>query len=498
MVSQPSLGGVTSAAPERGADRGRLVGLGAMGGLVAIGIGLIVASPRGEAPPPISLTSGDVAAKAAQPDARGNEALALAASLPAAPAQRPPPAWRVSNLKVDGSVEVTEGAFGKNGLVAALTQAGVPRPEIKRLARAFEGIRHIDRPSATDTFVVARDKAKGTVVAFEYATSPMDVWQARADDASPESRIVAKKLDMFIEHKRVAAGLVVSADLAKAITSSGLRPEIVDAVDEALEGHVEPGSIRAGARMRIAATEDWVEGTFARVKVDAIEFVPSSQSGHAGTPLRIYYYERDREAGGSPRRAPAPGFYDAKGKQPYRGAFRSPLTLARVTSRFNPKRMHPVLHTVMPHQGVDFGASTGTPVYASAAGTVIVAGNGGPCGNMVEIQHGGGITTIYCHLKGFAQGLRSGQKVEPRQLVGYVGQTGRVTGPHLHFGVKKNGAFIDPLKLKMDGVRVLPPSDRDAFAKRRTELDVVIDGVALPSAADVPEDNEEDKDLHAD
>jgi murein DD-endopeptidase MepM/ murein hydrolase activator NlpD len=508
-ASQPSLSGGGSASTQT-KDRGRVVGLGAMGALVAVGIGLIVASPRKtvDAPPALARMNADVRSQGPKPSSENLEAanlqaaaIAISANIPSAPAPspRPPPVWRVSSLKVDGNVEVAEGTFGKNGLVTALTQAGVPRPEIKRIAHAFEGIRRIDRPSPTDAFVVARDKSKNTIVAFEYATSPLDVWQARADDASPDSRIVAKKLDLWVEHKRVASGLVVSADLAKAITSSGLRPEIVEAVDDALEGHIEAGSIRAGARMRIAATEDWVDGTFARVKVDAIEFVPTQTQGgdRKTSPLRIYFYERDRENGGSARRAPAPGFYDAKGKQPYRGAFRSPLALARVTSRFNPKRMHPVLHTVMPHQGVDFGATTGTPVYASAAGTVQVAGNGGPCGNMVEIEHGGGVATVYCHLKGFAQGLRAGQKVEPRQLVGYVGQTGRVTGPHLHFGVKKNGTFIDPLALKMDGVRVLPPIDRDAFNRRRADLDAVIDGVALPSAADVPEENE-DKDLHGD
>lgn len=498
-ASQPNLAG--GSATTRATDRGRIVGLGAMAALIAVGIGLIVASPRKAEPPPsLAIMNPDVATKGAateKGEAASLPAVSISASVPPKSAPRPPPAWRVANLKVDGGVEVVEGTFGKNGLVNALVQAGVPRPEIKRLSHAFEGIRRIDRPASTDSFVVAKDKSKNTVVAFEYATSPMDIWQARADDASPDSRIVAKKLDLWVEHKRVASGLVVSADLAKAITSSGLRPEIVDAVDDALEGHVEPGSIRAGVRMRIAATEDWVEGTFARVKVDAIEFVPTQIQDHKGSPLRIYFYERDRESGGASRRAPAPGFYDAKGKQPYRGAFRSPLALARVTSRFNPKRMHPVLHTVMPHQGVDFGASTGTPVYASGAGTVLVAGNGGPCGNMVEIEHGGGIATVYCHLKGFAQGLRAGQKVEPRQLVGYVGQTGRVTGPHLHFGVKKNGTFIDPLALKMDGVRVLPPVDRDAFNRRRSDLDALIDGVALPSAADVPEENE-DKDLHED
>jgi hypothetical protein len=157
--------------------------------------------------------------------------------------------------------------------------------------------------------------------------------------------------------------------------------------------------------------------------------------------------------------------------------------------------MHPVLHVVMPHNGIDFGASTGTPVFASAQGTVHSAGDGGPCGNMVQIEHTNGLTTAYCHLSRFAPGLHPGQHVEARQLVGYVGQTGRATGPHLHFAVKRGGNFIDPMGLKMDGVRTLPPADRDAFAKRRAELDPVIDALALPSADGVADkDDKDDKD----
>src|SRR6185369_5845497 len=115
----------------------------------------------------------------------------------------PPPIWRVANLKGDANVEVSEGTFGKNGLVESLTKAGLPRTEIKRLAHAFDGLRRIDRPAATDSFVFAKDKAKGTVVAFEYISSPLDVWQARSDGT--DDRFIAKKLDVYVEHKRVAS-----------------------------------------------------------------------------------------------------------------------------------------------------------------------------------------------------------------------------------------------------------------------------------------------------
>lgn len=488
-------------------DRGKTIAVGAMGALILVGIGLIAISARKStgADPALVLTGADLVTSVDAGKDTADETTKKDSSEIAKPVAldilrsasppnvvRPPPVWRVSSLRDDPSVEVTEGTFGKRGFVVALTQAGLSRSEIKRVAHAFEGARKVERPRETDGFVFAKDKSKGSVVAFEVATSPFDVWQARADESDPDKRIVVRKLDLFVEHRRVSSGLAVGADLAKAIAVAGLRPEIVDAASDALEGHVDPGAIRAGVRMRVAATEDWVEGTFARVKVDAIEFVPKS-----GAPIRVYRYERDpAEVEGSSRRAPLAGFYDSKGRQPYHGQFRSPLPLARVTSRFNPKRMHPVLKVIMPHNGVDFGGASGTPVYASAAGTVITAGNGGPCGNMVEIDHGGGITTAYCHLKAFAQGLHSGQKVEARQHIGYVGQTGRVTGPHLHFVVKKNGVFVDPLAMKMDGVRVLPPADRDAFARKRGELDAVIDGVLLPSVTDIPDEND-DKDLHA-
>jgi murein DD-endopeptidase MepM/ murein hydrolase activator NlpD len=102
---------------------------------------------------------------------------------------------------------------------------------------------------------------------------------------------------------------------------------------------------------------------------------------------------------------------------------------------------------------------------------------------MVQVKHPNGLITAYCHLQRFAAGLHPGQHLDIRQLVGYVGQTGRATGPHLHFAVKRGAIFVDPLALKLDGVRVLPADQREEFAKTRVELDGVLDGVPLPSAA---------------
>jgi murein DD-endopeptidase MepM/ murein hydrolase activator NlpD len=177
------------------------------------------------------------------------------------------------------------------------------------------------------------------------------------------------------------------------------------------------------------------------------------------------------------------GWYDAKGRQPYRGGWHLPVPLTRIASRFNPHRMHPVLHIVMPHNGIDLAAPAGAPVYATAAGVVVSVGPAGPCGNMVEIEHPGGITSVYCHLSRFASGLHAGQHVEGRQLIAYVGQTGRVTGPHLHFGIKKNGVFVDPMTLRLDSVRTISRGKREEFDHLRAELDAELDAIPLPAAS---------------
>jgi murein DD-endopeptidase MepM/ murein hydrolase activator NlpD len=261
------------------------------------------------------------------------------------------------------------------------------------------------------------------------------------------------------------------ASLAKAGFDVGTEKNgdsIVTMLDDALDGHAELADIRPGARLRIVATEERIEGNFVRYgEVDAVEYFPAS--AHA-QPVRTYYSPASK------------GYFDAKGRQPTHGGWRMPIPLARISSRFNPHRMHPVLHTIMPHNGVDFSAPPGTPIYSTAAGTVIVAGDGGPCGNMVKIEHSNGLVSAYCHMSRFAAGLHVGEHVESRQLVGYVGSTGRATGPHLHFAIKRGEAFIDPLSLKLDGVRLVPVANRDDFEAARKDLDAALDAIPLPAA----------------
>ncbi|WP_394837803.1 peptidoglycan DD-metalloendopeptidase family protein [Pendulispora rubella] len=452
--------------------------LAAIVGLVLIAAYFIFVAPfRSKAPVPSASLATGSASPSASPSAAAPEATVSSPT-----SQRPntphEPQWRIAKLAQDKSIEIVEAAVGKRPLVTALAASGVNRNEAQRIFNSFRNVRNFNRALPKHTFIVARKKGKTHVLAFEYVESPSQIWQARESELGV---LEGKKLELAVEEKHVTAGFPVEGDLRESVKKAGFDPSLLESLDDALDGHAELAEVRPGARLRVIATEERIDGAFTRyTDINAVEYFPAP-SGKAGAepaaPIRVYHYVNDRRAR---------GYYDAAGKRPYRGGWRAPLPGSRISSRFNPKRKHPTLHIVIPHNGVDFAAPSGTPVYASADGVVKHAGDGGPCGNMVQIEHKNGLISSYCHLSRFAAGLHAGENVDARQLVGYVGQTGRATGPHLHFAVKRRGAFIDPLSLKLDGVRVLPSFARAEFDEERKRLDTELDGIGLPAGAEPP------------
>ena len=157
--------------------------------------------------------------------------------------------------------------------------------------------------------------------------------------------------------------------------------------------------------------------------------------------LEIYWYE-PKEGSGE--------FYNAKGESVRKDLLRTPLHVVRVTSGFG-MRKHPILGYSKMHKGVDFAASTGTPILASGSGVVEFAGKKGGYGNFIKIRHNGQYETAYAHLSRFAKGISQGDKVKQGQVIGYVGSTGRATGPHLHYEVIADGKNMNPMKLKFAG-----------------------------------------------
>jgi murein DD-endopeptidase MepM/ murein hydrolase activator NlpD len=176
------------------------------------------------------------------------------------------------------------------------------------------------------------------------------------------------------------------------------------------------------------------------------------------------------------------GFFDPSGKSARKALLRTPVDGARLSSGYG-RRKHPILGYTRMHKGVDFAAPKGTPIYAAGSGTIEVAGRNGGYGKYVRIRHNGSYSTAYAHMKGFANGISKGARVKQGQVIGYVGSTGRSTGPHLHYEVIRDGRQINPMKVKMPAGPKLKGKELERFLAHVAETDLRF--AALGESVDV-------------
>lgn len=175
------------------------------------------------------------------------------------------------------------------------------------------------------------------------------------------------------------------------------------------------------------------------------------------------------------------GYYSLDGSNRAKAFLRSPVEFSRVSSGFG-RRFHPIFQNWRAHTGVDFAAPKGTRVLATADGHVVSAGSRGGYGNAVEIRHGG-ITTLYAHLSGFANGVRSGARVRQGDPIGYVGATGYATGPHLHYEFKVGGVHQDPLRVALPKAEPVPSRLKSRFMQIANQASSTIELVSRASSA---------------
>ena len=165
-------------------------------------------------------------------------------------------------------------------------------------------------------------------------------------------------------------------------------------------------------------------------------------------------------------------FYDATGQSAKRLLMKTPIDGARLSSGFG-TRKHPILGYARAHKGVDFAASRGTPIKAAGDGTILRADRYGSFGNYVKIRHANGYETAYAHLNGFGRGIRKGKRVRQGDTIGYVGTTGRSTGPHLHYEVHHNGTAVNPQRLKIATGKQLTGAALDRFKAERDRVNAM-------------------------
>jgi murein DD-endopeptidase MepM/ murein hydrolase activator NlpD len=357
---------------------------------------------------------------------------------------------------IPGEVELVTTTLGRGGTLAgALERLGLPAHERHRVARALARELNPARLPATTGLRAALD-GQGLVRSVAIRTEPERFvrWSATADGGSVEI------IELPVQTKIEGGGGRVVNSVRQALAGLPWADELTLAFADVVQWDVDllldP---RVGDRVQIVY-EALVLG---EVPDDLPPFGPAASSpGDRIRPGRVLaaaydgrmahataYWVDGPNGGGS--------YYDGEGAPMRKTFLKSPLNYRRISSRFSRARRHPVTRKVVPHHGVDFVAAPGTPVVAAADGRVVSAAWQGALGRAVRIRHGAEYVTVYGHLRSFADSVRVGTDVQQNQIIGYVGSTGRATGPHLHYTLIHRGRPIDPMSFRNPPAEPLPP-----------------------------------------
>ncbi len=363
----------------------------------------------------------------------------------------------------EGEAVTLRGTLEQNQSVfESLGERNVPPAEIQRIVDATSEKFDFRKSRPGDEWTAELSES-GEVTRFRYQTSPEDVWETVRNSNGSYG---VTEVDVPVQRRRTTLSGRVDESLWQAMTSQMKENEIVyrfaDIFAYSVDFHRET---RPGDSFAMIVEEVYLEGEFLRYgKILAAEYV------NQGERYRGYLHETDDDDS---------GYYDGDGKNLKRQFLKSPLASIRVTSRYG-MRFHPVQGKKKMHRGVDYGAPVGTPIRAVADGTVQYAGYKGANGNLIVLDHANGYTTLYAHLHEIADGIHPGAKVSKKTVIGEVGNTGRSTGAHLHFGMKRHGNYVDPMKMDFARAEPLEGDQKEEFLEEVADpLSEELDAISL-------------------
>lgn len=382
-----------------------------------------------------TIIPGFAAAIAGQEEAADHTTVALALptlSTPAANARLPDaPAWQ--------SVTVRSGQT----LGAVFEQVGVPAAvmlEVLALPSANKALSRV-RAGAELAFDIGQD-GRLRALAFERDES------ARVEVRLEGDKYVENVIERPIERRLMIASGEIDSSLYAAGEKAGLGPAVINQMANAFSYDIDfTQDLRVGDTFQVVYEEVWRDGE--RLRSGDVVAASFNNRGKEFTALR---FERNGKY----------EYFDLAGRPLKKGFMRMPIEFARISSRFNPRRKHPVLGTVRAHRGVDYAAATGTPIMAAGDGRITFAGWQNGYGRTIIIDHGRGYTTLYAHMSRLGK-YKVGSRVQQGSTIGYVGATGLASGPHLHYEFRVNGVHRDPLTVTMPKPDPLTGAELAAF-----------------------------------
>ncbi|GAB3478687.1 peptidoglycan DD-metalloendopeptidase family protein [Marinomonas epiphytica] len=334
------------------------------------------------------------------------------------------------------SVKVVAG----DSLSKILNKYDVSANDIYRVSQADKEHKSLLRMRPGQSLDFATDPESGQLTSLTLTLNRLDSITFERDETSFQRKEISRTPEIVQTYKEATINNSLFVDGMREGIKQSLLIELANIfgwdIDFALD-------IRKGDSLGILYEEKFLDGEkIGEGNIIAAQFINN------GRTFQAIRYETDR----------GPSYYTPDGLAMRKAFIRTPVDFTRISSKFNPNRLHPIFKTKRPHRGVDYAAASGTPVKAAGDGKVTFAGKQTGYGNVVIIDHGKGYQTLYAHLRGFARGTKRGTRVKQGKIIAYVGQTGWATGPHLHYEFRINGVHKNPVTVKL-------PND-DPMAKK--------------------------------
>lgn len=417
------------ARPQKGLRRVHFHAAAVVSAVIAVGA-LIWPGPEAEAtrhhPDPLDLPIDNLTLPLALPESRFSPEVL--------PLEEPAPVqWQTVKVTRGDTLSAIFERLGLSpGELHTLLQAG---PDTKRLTRLL--------PGQTLQFHIEQQRLQG----LRHHLSPTATLNIRRDSNGFRASIDERQVETRFAH----AGGVIESSLFNAGKAAGLSDRLIMEMVAIFGWDVDFAlDIRQGDQFVLLYEERWLDGE----KLDEGEIV-AAEFTNQGRVFRAV-----RFTGPDGRSA----YFDPEGHSMRKAFLRSPVDFRRISSRFQTERYHPVLGKKRPHRGVDYAAAVGTPIKAAGDGKIIFRGWKGGYGRTVIVQHGGKYTTLYAHLSKYRSGRSVGSRVQQGETIGYVGQSGLATGPHLHYEFRVAGVHRNPLTVKLPKAEPIPKQHKAAFA----------------------------------
>jgi murein DD-endopeptidase MepM/ murein hydrolase activator NlpD len=386
----------------------------------------------------------------------------------------PPPRVSGSDVYLRSDTTEIRGVVSKRSTLDSMLRAhGVAASTVDEVVAAARAVFDPRRLRSLQPFLLERT-TDGVLRLFEYEIDD-DSFLRITRSRNPDDRLRAEVVPIpKTLEQATASGEIGDAtpSLFQSIDAAGERPELAIALAEVFAGEIDFNSdLQPGDRYAVTFERFRRDG-----RPDSYGVITAARFENDGRVLQAFRFTTP---------GAKPDYYDERGRSLRRFFLRSPLKFVpQVTSGFSARRMHPVLHTARAHRGVDYAAPSGAPVVAIAAGRIVSASFDRANGRMVRLRHSSGYESYYLHLSSFAPGIKAGASVGQGEMVGRVGATGLATGPHLHYGLKKNGVFVNPLLEH----RNLPPGEpvpHSAMAAFQAERDRALGALGPPQSTPV-------------